>query len=118
MSVLYRVSKQTLVVASRDQSELIKDYIRTQPRFSDMNAQFTATDEALRRLGEYYGSGGPMSSRELVNYGRDRLFDDVDWDIIETAPFLHWYLVQYHGISRKVKVEDSSVTDKYDDAPF
>lgn len=109
---------EELITASREHTAAI-NRIATKSRSTrptEWSLQLGVTDVALKRLSEVYHPGGNMISvDDLMMLAPD--FDDSDWAIVESAPFLNWYITQYRGIRRKIQTVGSNVSDM-DDIPF
>jgi hypothetical protein len=55
-----------------------------------------------------------MSIKRLVDKHED--FDQADWEVIETSPFLVWYLKVYYEITRPESAK--AFSEDIDDLPF
>lgn len=105
-----------LVIAARDQGEILKILSRRPARVSNLSAHWAATDAALRELAKAYGMSSPLDSRQLIHMAPE--FDDDDWRIVENTPFLLWYIRHFKGIERRPTRKEQAEQSNFDDVPF
>jgi hypothetical protein len=104
-----------VIVAIREQSSLIRNIEKPVPKSTIMSAQMEAANAALLRISFLYSKTETMGVKELLEYVP--LFDDEDWRILETAPYLLWYVTVFKGFKREQKPQVPSIGD-LDDVPF
>jgi len=89
---------EELIVSTREHQTALNTIAEREVRPRAMNAQYIVVESALAKLGQMWGATGPISIKRLAD-ARNAL-DAEDWDIIETAPFLVWYLATYFSTTR------------------
>lgn len=107
---------EELIVATREQSTQLRTLELRPARTTVVDSQLTVTSTVLRHLGSVYGMDGPMSIKQLATM-EDQL-DEQDWRTIQTAPFLVWYLENYHEIRYQNRARQPPSSDDMDDVPF
>jgi hypothetical protein len=106
---------EELVVASREQSTLLRGPNVRPIRTPAMQAQVVASEAALRRISEIYSLSPPLTLKRFTEMAE--FFDRHDWDIVETAPFLVFYLERYFNVTRP-EHPGAEVNDEEGDVPF
>jgi hypothetical protein len=107
---------EELVVSMREQGTLLRKLDAPPRRGTIMQAQFTVTETALRKLGEIYTGKDVLTMQEAVEMAPK--FDQEDWRIVATSPYLLWFLTEYHGIYRPDPPSETLGGSDIDDVPF
>lgn len=115
---------EEIIVTVRDQSQIIRNSTIARPATGGsvtMRSQSSIADAALRRLARTHGEKG-FTVEDLAQ--KHVLFNKDDWRLVETSPFLVWYLSSYYGIQPPkhtrafpATIEDESAGNM-DDVPF
>ena len=106
---------EEVVVAIREQSTKLDGLANTRSRTSPGDKQLDLVNDALRRISALYDQKPPFTARQLGGMGD--AMDEQDWKIIRTAPFLVWYLDNYHNLSGPVRPKPAQDSN-FDDVPF
>jgi hypothetical protein len=106
---------EELIVTMRHQTDILKNIRPRSTLSSVMNTQIAACEAALYRLGDIYGMNSSMTTQQLVEMAPK--FDLVDWQVLETSPFLLWYIEKYFNIHRPSDEELSARRD-WNEVPF
>lgn len=89
---------EEIVVAIREQANTLSEIKRATLRSSIANKQLELTTEALQNLSNTYGRAQLLSVKELS--AMSHRLNSANWRMIETAPFLLWYLEYYYGVKK------------------
>lgn len=101
-----------IVELLRGSSSSIAKLLDRNSKIPGWSAQTDAANDAVRRLSELYSGGeNVLSMSDIVTLAPN--FDTEDWKIVETAPFVLWYLTEYHNVRRSRREQaDSGDIDK------
>lgn len=105
---------EELVQQVRDQSVKIDSLESSIGRNNVHELQGGLVGKALNQLSEIYDRKTRFTVESLASMGES--LDSDAWKIIETAPYLKWYLEHYHGlVARNIVAQSNS---DMDDVPF
>lgn len=108
---------EEIVVAIREQSAVLAELKKPNPRTGFASTQLHLTGEVLKKLADMWEWGTPLSAKDVADIA-DHLTPD-DWRVIRTAPFLAWYLEHYFNVyQQKPKPQLGAPVENDDDIPF
>ncbi len=104
---------EEIIVAVRDQSLLLEELKKNSSKITIADQQLELTKEALSKLTEYNNRSRRLTAKEVADM--EESLDKHDWRLINTAPFLRWYLEHYFNVfQHKAPAKEID----YSDVPF